>query len=85
MKAILALAVLAITGSAFADPIFTQADYDRIHSENESLSRYLASGPKMTDTIPSNEEACRPVKPTQVDYTIITLPDGQTASALTFK
>jgi hypothetical protein len=81
MKAILALAVLAMTGSAFADPIFTQADLDRIHSENESLSRYLASGPKMTDTIPSNEEACRPSK---VDFTIVSLPDGQTATGLTF-
>jgi hypothetical protein len=82
MKAILALAVLVMAGSAFGGPIFTQADYDRIHNENESLSRYLASGPKMTDTIPSNAEACNPSK---VDFTIVTLPDGKTASALTFK
>jgi hypothetical protein len=33
-------------------------------------------------TAPSNEEACKPAK---VDYTIVTLPDGKTASALTFK
>jgi hypothetical protein len=36
----------------------------------------------MSDTIRSNDEAASPMK---VDYSLITLPDGKTASVLTFK
>jgi hypothetical protein len=83
MKTIALLAVL-FAGSAFGgylsgdDPDYWTKSVQRNYPEPASQSRIFAS-------TPSNEEACRPVKPTQVDYTIVTLPDGQTASALTFK
>jgi hypothetical protein len=84
MKTIALLAVL-FAGSAFGEPIFTASDYDRMSADSVALSKQLSSAREGGPYIPSNAEACRPVKPTQVDYTIVTLPDGQTASALTFR
>jgi hypothetical protein len=81
MKAILALAVLAMSGSAFAGPIFG--------NDPEAVTRYVketypepASQRTIFASAPSNEQAC---KPSKVDYTIVTLPDGKTATGLTFR
>jgi hypothetical protein len=82
MKTIALLAVL-FAGNAFAGPIFTQADLDRITDENRRFSEGLSKH-QATDYI-SSAPSIEASKPMKVDYTIVTLPDGKTATALTFK
>lgn len=82
MKTILTLVAMILVGNAVAEPIFTPADVDKIVAEREARYQRLQAGPKMSDSIPSNIEAASPMK---VDYSIVTLPDGKTASVLTFK
>ncbi len=57
-------------------------DVDKIMAEREALYQRLQAGPNISDTINSSDEAAKPMK---VDYSLITLPDGKTASVLTFK
>jgi hypothetical protein len=80
MKTIPILIAMLLVGNVVAGEHIL--DVDKIMAEREALYQRLQAGPKMTDTIRSNDEACRPTK---VDYSIITLPDGKTASVLTFK
>lgn len=82
MKTMLTLIAMLVAGSAFGEPIFTEEDMHRISQENRAFYDRLSSGPKMSDSIRSNDEASKPMK---VDYSIVTLPDGKTASVLTFK
>jgi hypothetical protein len=82
MKTMLTLIAMLLVGNAVAEPVFTPADVDRIVAEREARYQRLQAGPKMSDTIRPNDEAASPMK---VDYSIVTLPDGKTASVLTFK
>lgn len=82
MKTLLTLIAMLLVGNAVAEPIFTEEDMHRISKENREFYDRLSSGPKMSDSIPSSVDAASPMK---VDYSIVTLPDGKTASVLTFK
>lgn len=80
MKAIIPLAVMAMAGSAFADRADEiLAHVNAISAENEALYQRIHT--PIPDMSHINDAAC---KPSKVDYTIYTLPDGKTASALTY-
>ena len=83
MKTITFLTVL-LAGNAFAAPGFEQADLDR------DLAKAQATCDRMQKSEPSHLwDATTPspsaYQPSKVDYTIVNLPDGRTATALTFK
>ena len=80
MKTMLTLIAMLLAGNAVAGEHIL--DVDKIMAEREAQYQRLQAGPKMSDTIRSNDEAAAPMK---VDYSLITLPDGKTASVLTFK
>ena len=80
MKTTILIAMLLV-GNAVAEPIFTPEDIRRNIAEFKEGCDRFNSGPQMSDTIRSNDEAAAPMK---VDYSLITLPDGKTASVLTF-
>jgi hypothetical protein len=82
MKTITLLAVL-FASSAFAAPVFTDADVNEA-IENQRRFREGMSKNQATDYI-SSAPSIEASKPMKVDYTIVTLPDGKTATALTFK
>ena len=81
MKTMPILIAMLLVGNAVAgEPIL---DVDKIVAENKEFhQRQMEASYKLIDSIPSNIEAASPMK---VDYSIITLPDGKTASVLTFK
>jgi hypothetical protein len=75
MKAILLLAVLAMAGSAFGGPLFGDSP-DAVTKMVKENYPAPASHSTIFAAAPPNEQAC---KPSKVDYTIVTLPDGKTA------
>ncbi|OBQ42639.1 MAG: hypothetical protein AN484_16675 [Aphanizomenon flos-aquae WA102] len=78
MKTILTLIAMLLVGNAVADG-YKPMTADEARREVEKNYPYVSRIPDMTHI---NDEASRPMK---VDYSIITLPDGKTASVLTFK
>jgi hypothetical protein len=83
MKAILALAVLVMAGSAFGA---SGVNVDDFVNEAMANSRRLHDDIRSNATdFVSSQPSIEASKPMKVDYTIVTLPDGKTASALTFK
>jgi hypothetical protein len=78
MKTMPILIAMLMAGSAIAG--YEPMTVNEIHAMIDRFPfPHPSSVPDMTHI---NDEAC---KPTKVDYTIVTLPDGKTASALTFK
>jgi hypothetical protein len=82
MKTIIVIAALAISGSCFATPGFEQKDLDRdLAIARAHCDRMQKSEPShLWDAIIPNPSASQSSK---VDFTIVTLPDGKTATALT--
>jgi hypothetical protein len=81
MKAILALAVLAMAGSCFADRADDNAAYaNRVGEERRTM--FSTADKIKPETYRPDPSAYQSSK---VDYTIVTLPSGKTATALTFK
>jgi predicted dehydrogenase len=83
MKTIALLAVL-FAGNAFAAPGFEQADLDRDLAKAQAYADRMQSAPlnHLWEAAKADPSAYQSSK---VDYTIVALPDGKTASALTFK
>jgi len=81
MKTIALLAVL-FAGSAFGAQVFTDADVNEAIENQRRFREDIRSN--ATDLV-SSQPSIEASKPMKVDYTIVTLPDGKTASALTFK
>ena len=76
----LTILTMLLAGSAFAESLLSNGDPDYF---TKSVERNCPDRPSSTpDMTHINDRAC---SPTKVDYTIVTLPDGQTASVLTFK
>lgn len=84
MKAIIPLTILAMTGSAFAASPFwdsTKSSYDNLSSGLTPNVVTITDAPKLeTPKVPDDA-----VYGKGQDYTIVTLPSGKTATALTFK
>jgi hypothetical protein len=82
MKTIALLAVL-FAGSAFGA---SGVNVDDFVNEAMANSRRLHDDIRSNATdLVSSQPSIEAGKPMKVDYTIVTLPDGKTASALTFK
>ena len=82
MKTIALLAVL-FAGNAFADTADDiSARVHRMAADREAQYQAVMSRPSALSEVKADPSAYQSSK---VDYTIVTLPDGKTASALTFK
>lgn len=80
MKTILTLVAMLLVGNAMAESLLSNGDPDYF---TKSVERNYPDRPSSTpDMTHINDEAASPMK---VDYSIVTLPDGTTASVLTFK
>jgi hypothetical protein len=77
MKTMLILLAMLVAESAFADG-YKPLTADEARKEVEKAPAYTPH----IDLTSVNSEASKPAK---VDYSIVTLPDGKTASVLTFK
>jgi hypothetical protein len=84
MKAIIPLAVLAMVGSCFAAPGFEQKDLDRDLAKAQATSDRLQSSQTLHGWEAAKADPSA-YQSSKVDYTIVTLPSGKTATALTFK
>jgi hypothetical protein len=69
-------------GSASAGPIFTPADIDRIVNERVATFNSIKSDPRPLQPVDPNVQWA--ASPSKVDYSIITLPSGETTSVLTY-
>ncbi len=75
----LTLIAMLLVGNMFAESLLSNGDPDYF---TKSVQRNCPEPVRVPDLTPVNGEACKPAK---VDYSIVTLPDGKTASVLTFK
>jgi hypothetical protein len=82
MKTTILIAMLLV-GNAVAEPIFTPADVDRIVNERVATLNSIKSDPRPLQPVDPNVQWA--ASPSKVDYSIVTLPSGETASVLTFK
>jgi hypothetical protein len=83
MKTMPILVAMLLAGSAFAEPIFTPADADRIVNERVATLNSIKSDPRPLQPVDPNVQWA--ASPSKVDYSIVTLPNAETASVLTFK
>ncbi len=88
MKAIIVIAALAISGSCFAD-VYDDILATARRAGEDRRTMFASSDQFAADYSRSASVTYRPdpsvYQAPKVDYTIVTLPSGKTATALTFK